>query len=108
MILMVIQDLRKTVENLKEIFIKDPEELKYKQKEIDNKLEGINSRITKVEEQINNLKYRMVEITATEQNIENRIKKEMKTAEGIYGTTFTFYRSQEERERKDLRKYLKR
>ena len=50
----------------------------------------------------------MVEITATEQNIENRIKKEMKTAEGIYGTTFTFYRSQEERERKDLKKYLKR
>ena len=39
MILMVIQDLRKTVENLQEIFIKDPEELKYKQKEMDNKLE---------------------------------------------------------------------
>ena len=45
---------------------------------MDNKLEGINSRITKEEEQINTLKYRMVEITATKQNIENRIKKEMK------------------------------
>ena len=37
---------------------------------MDNILEGINSRITEVEEQINDLEDRMVEITAIEQNIE--------------------------------------
>ena len=37
-------------------------------------LEGIHSRITEAE-QINNLEDRMVEITATVQNIEKRKKK---------------------------------
>ena len=37
-------------------------------------LEGISSRITEAEEQINNLEDRMVEITATEQNIKNEKK----------------------------------
>ena len=37
---------------------------------MDNIIEGINSRITEVEEQINDLEDRMVEITAIEQNIE--------------------------------------
>ena len=46
---------------------------------MDNILEGINSRITEVEEQINDLEDRMVEITAIEQNIEKEWK-EMKTA----------------------------
>ena len=36
--------------------------------------EGIN-RITEAEELINNLEERMVEITATEQNIKKRMKK---------------------------------
>ena len=36
-------------------------------------LEGIHSRITQAEVQINDLEDRMVEITATEQNIEKRI-----------------------------------
>ena len=40
------------------------------QTEMNNILEGINSRITEVEEQINDLEDRMVEITAIEQNIE--------------------------------------
>ena len=38
-------------------------------------LEGINSRITKTEEQINDLEDRMVEIIAIEQNIEKRMKR---------------------------------
>ena len=42
-------------------------------------LEGINSRITEGEEWINDLGDRMVEINATEQNTEKRMKK-MKTA----------------------------
>ena len=42
--------------------------------EMKNTLEGINSRITEAEEWINDLKDRMVEITAAEQNIEKRMK----------------------------------
>ena len=41
---------------------------------MNNILEGINSRITEAEEQINDLEGRMVEITATKQNIEKRMK----------------------------------
>jgi len=52
---------------------------------MDNTLEGINSWITEPEEQINDLQDRMVEITATEQNIEET--KEMKTAYKTSGTT---------------------
>ena len=40
-----------------------------------NTLERSNSRITEAEAQINSLEERMVEITATEQNIEKRMKK---------------------------------
>ena len=39
-----------------------------------NTLEGINSRITEAEEWISNLEDRMVELTATEQNKEKRMK----------------------------------
>ena len=45
---------------------------------MNNILEGINSRITEAteaEEQINDLEDRMVEMTGTEQNIENRMKR---------------------------------
>ena len=40
-----------------------------------NTLEGINRRITEAEDRINDLEDRMVEITATEQNIEKRMKR---------------------------------
>ena len=39
-----------------------------------NTLEGINSRINEAEEQISELEDRVVEITATEQNKEKRMK----------------------------------
>ena len=42
---------------------------------MNNTLEGIQSRITKAEEQINDLEDRIVEITATEQNIEKKNEK---------------------------------
>ena len=46
----MIQDLRKTVENMQRMFTKDLEELKNKQKtEMSNTLVGINSRITETE-----------------------------------------------------------
>ena len=51
------------------MFSKDLDELKKKQTDMNNALEEINSNITEGE-QISDLKDRMVEITATEQNIE--------------------------------------
>ena len=42
---------------------------------MNNTLEGINSRITVTEEQINDLEDRMVEITATEQSTEKKSEK---------------------------------
>ena len=42
---------------------------------MNNTLEGNNSRITEAEKWINDLKNRMVKITATEQNIEKRMKR---------------------------------
>ena len=65
MIVKMIQNLRKTMEKMQEMFTKDLEELKNKQTEMNNTLEGIHSRITEAE-QINNLEDRMVEITASE------------------------------------------
>ena len=61
------QDLGKRmevkIEKMQEMFTKDLEDLKNKQR--NNTLEGINSRITETEEPKNDL-----EITATEHNIE--------------------------------------
>ena len=57
------------------MFTKDLEELKNKQTEMNNTLEGINSRTTEAEEWINDLEDRMVEITATKENKEKRMKK---------------------------------
>ena len=71
------QDHRKRmeakIEKMREMFTEDLEELKNKQIEMNNTLEGIHSRITEAEERINDLEDGMVEITATEQNIEKRM-----------------------------------
>ena len=73
MIVNMIQDLRKRmeakIEKMQEMFTKDPEELNNKQTEMNNTLEGIHSRTTEAEEEINDLEDRMVEITDAEQNI---------------------------------------
>ena len=45
MIVKMIQDLRKTMEKMQKNVYQRPEELKNKQTEMDNTLEGINSRI---------------------------------------------------------------
>ena len=76
MIVKMIQGLGKTMEKMQEMFTKDLEELKNKQTKVNNTLEGINSRITEAKEWINDLEDRMVDITAKEQNIEKRMKKE--------------------------------
>ena len=41
---------------------------------MNNIVEGINSRITDAEAQINDLEDRIMEISATEQNLEKRMK----------------------------------
>ena len=60
------------IEKTQEMFTKDLEELKNKQTEMNNTLERINSRITEAEGRINDLEDGMVEIIATEQNIEKK------------------------------------
>ena len=76
MIVKMIQDLRNRMEKMQEMFAKDLEELKNKQTEMNNTLEGIISRKTEAEKQILDLENRMVEIIAAEQNIEwKKVKK---------------------------------
>ena len=69
MIVKMIQDLGKRMEGrikkMQEMFTKELE-----QTEMNTALQGINSRITEAEEQINDLEDRMAEITATKQSIE--------------------------------------
>ena len=106
-IVKMIQYLGKTTEKMQEMFTKDLQELKNKQIEINNTLEGINSRITEAEGRISDLEDRMVEITATEQNIEKRIKKKKKKEDRLREQQHLHYQLLR-RERKVLRKYLKR
>ena len=77
MIVKMIQNLGKTMDKMQEMFTK---ELKNKQTEMSNILEGINRRITKGEEWINDLEDRMVEITVAEQNIQKKNEEKMMTA----------------------------
>ena len=58
MVVKMILNLRKTMGKMQEMFTKDLEELKSKQ--MNNTLEGINSRITEAEERINDLEDRVV------------------------------------------------
>ena len=79
MIMNMIQDFGKSIEakieKIQEMFTKDLQELKNKEAEMNNTLEGIHNRIPEAEARINDLEDRMVEITAIEQNIEERMKR---------------------------------
>ena len=81
MIVKMTQDLGKTMEKMQDMFTKDLKQLKNKQTEINNTLEGINSRMTEAEEWISDLEDRMREITATEQNIGKKKNKIMEKKE---------------------------
>ena len=72
--------------------------------EIKNTLEGINNRINKAEEWISELEDRLVEITVAEQNKERRMKRD----EDSLRNQHSHYTGPRRRERKELRKYLKR
>ena len=57
------------------MFTKDLEEPKKKQTEMNKFIEKVNRKINEAEEWISDLEDRMVEIAATEQNIERRMKR---------------------------------
>ena len=75
----MIQDLGKRmeakIEKMQEMFTKDLQELKNKQTEMNNRPEGIHSRIIEAEAQINDLENRIVEITGAKQNIGKEKKR---------------------------------
>ena len=82
MIVKMIQNLGNRKEKIQETFNKDLEELNSKQtkmnntiNEIKNSLEGLNTRITEAEERISDLEDKIVEITTAEQNKEKRMKR---------------------------------
>ena len=83
MIMNIIQDLGKIMNKMQEMFTNNLEELKNKQTEVNNTLEGINSRI-EAKEQKNDLENRMAEITATEQNIAERMKRNEDTLRDLW------------------------
>ena len=62
----IIQNFWKRREKIQEIFTKDLEEVKNKQTEMNNTLEGIHSRTTEAEEQIIDLEDQKVEISVTD------------------------------------------
>ena len=79
--------------------------------EIKNTLGGINSRITESEEWISELEDRIVEITATEQNKEKRMKRIEDSLKDLWDNikrTNIQITGVQEKEEKCLRKYLKR
>ena len=82
MIVKMNQNLGNRKEKIQETFNKDLEELKSKERVMNNAineikiyLEGINSRITEGEEQISDLEDNIVEITTAEKNKEKRMKR---------------------------------
>ena len=58
---------------------------KLKNRQMNNTQEEINNRITEAEEGINDLKNRVVEITAIEQNIEKKNKKKWRQSKRPQG-----------------------
>ena len=94
----------------KKLFAKDLEELKNKPTEMNNTVERINSRITEAEERINDLEDRMVEITATEQNIEKKNEKKRDNLRDLWDIKHTkrsHYRGPRRRQEKGPEKIFK-
>ena len=87
MIVKMTKNLENGMEKMQESINKDLEEFKNNHTEtnniiieIKNTLEGINSRISEAEEHINELEYKMVEITSEEQN---KVKRKKRTEDSL-------------------------
>ena len=96
---------------MQKMFTWDQQELKNKQTEVNNTRERIHSRIAQAEARINDLEDRMVEATATEQDIEKKWSEDSLRGpwDNVKHTHIHVIGSQKgNRERKDLRKYPKR
>ena len=97
-------------EKMQGMFTEDPE-LKNTHREMNNTLEGLNSRITEAE-QINDLKESIVEITVTEQNTEKQNEMNEDGPRDLWDngkcTDIRTVRVPEGEDRKHLRNYLKR
>ena len=97
-------------EKMQGMFTEDPE-LKNTHREMNNTLEGLNSRITEAE-QINDLKESIVEITVTEQNTEKQNEMNEDSPRDLWDngkcTDIRTVRVPEGEDRKHLRNYLKR
>ena len=113
MIVTMIKNLESKMEKIQESIKRDPEELKNKHTEtnntiteIKNTVEGINSRISEAEERISKLGDKVVEITSEEQNKVRMKRTEERLRENT--PTFELQGSQKKRERKGMRKFLKR
>ena len=115
MIVKMIQDLGKRIEawikQIQGMFNKDLEELKNKQTkmnntktEMKNTLEGIHSRITEAEERISELQDKMVEISATEQNKEKRMKRNQHNLKDLWDIKHTNIQIMEDPEEKEKEK----
>ena len=105
MIVKMIQHFQKRMEakigKMQEMFTKDLE-LKNKQTEMNNTQEGTHSRITEAEPWINDLEDRMVEITAAEQNIEKRMKRNKDSIRNLWNNIhqYSHYRCPRSRRQK--------
>ena len=79
--------------------------------EINNTLEGINSRISEAEEQISELEDKMVEITSEGQNKVKRMKMTENSLRDLWDhikcTNILIIGVPEEEEKKGMRKFLK-
>ena len=89
MIVTMIKNLENKMEIMQESINKDPEEIKNKNTETNNKiidkntLEGINSRISEAE-RFNELECKMVEITSEDQKKIKRMKRTEDSLRGLW------------------------
>ena len=75
MIAKIIEDPGKRMEKMQKNIYKRPRRTKNTQTKMNNTLERISRGITEAKEWISGIEDRMMEITATEQDIEKRRKK---------------------------------
>ena len=119
MIVNMIKNLKNKMEKMQESINKDLEGLKNKRTETNNTiteikytLDGINTRIPEVEEQVSVLEDEIVEITSEEQNKVKRMKRVENSLRDLWDhikcINIQIIGVPEEEKKKGMRKFLKR